>query len=138
MLWWHSWAWWFGTYQWLEANNMWKSAVAFGVTLVLGALLSLVVRPVRRWREHKMLQQKIADRLDDTTPGGITALIEAVHKLTGDLKDGETPDDNGSDPAEHEIDADDNRKHFPLHSGRIEPGHNVIPDARGGSSASHR
>lgn len=128
-------------YWWLENNNFWKSVVAFWVTLGLGAVLTAFLRPMRKWKKHRELQQraaelqqKIADHLDTSTPGGLTDLVSALQTLTEDLSQGEAPDDNGTDL----VDDDEIRKRSPSHSGRIEPGHNVIPNARGGNSASHR
>ena len=118
--------WWFGTYGWLEANNLWKSVVAFWVTLALGAALGLCLRPWRSWKRNRELQEKIADRLDTTTPGGLTELVGALYALVNDTRDGDAPDDNGSDPEGEEK----------SRGGRGGHAGSIIP--KGGSSAGHR
>ena len=85
------------SYQWLEANNLWKATVAFVVTLLLGVTLGAVMRPWRAWKTHRETQEKIADRLDTSTPGGLSDLISALRGVLDDLDEGEAPDDNGSD-----------------------------------------
>jgi hypothetical protein len=79
------------SYQWLVANNLWKATVAFWVTLALGTAL----RPWRAWKQHRAAQDKIADSLDTSTPGGLTELAASLRKLADAV--GKEPDDNGSD-----------------------------------------
>ncbi len=84
-------------YWWLEGNNLWKAAVAFFVTLILGVALTAFMRPWRAWKRHKNTQEKIADMLDTSTPGGLTDVVTAVHRMHSRLEEGDAPDDNGSD-----------------------------------------
>ena len=129
--------WWFGTYSWLEQNNLWKAAVAFFVTVFLGAFLSLLLRPWQRWRRHveqrehdRQLQEKIADHLDTGTPGGLTDLVSALRELLDDLDGGDAPDDNGSDQPV--------RRKFSRGHGEPESrGTRGIPGSHGGGGATH-
>lgn len=96
--------WWAHAYGWLEENNLWKATVGFWVTLTLSVLLSVLLRPWKRWRKHRaqaerqrQLQEKIADHLDTATPGGLTDLVTVLRDLIEDLQGGEAPDDNGSE-----------------------------------------
>lgn len=133
--WWHGWAWWIGVYQWLEQNNLWKAAIAFGVTLALGIALTAAMRPWQAWKKHRATQEKIADRLDTSTPGGLADLVKALQDVLTSLDKGEMPDDNGSGAIRK-------RDH---HGGHAEseprpPGmHGVVPNVHhGGGSAGHR
>jgi len=114
-------------YWWLENNNLWKAAVAFFVTLFLGIAVGAAMRPWRAFQKHRALQEKIADRLDTGTPGGLSDLVDALHSLLGDLEEGDAPDDNGTD-----IDGEDRKKrggHGGHAEAEIRPhgGHSVIP-----------
>lgn len=145
---------WLHTYWWLEGNNLWKAVVAFWVTLLLSAVVGLVLRPWQAFKRNREIQEKIADHLDTSTPGGITELIQAVkalntdspgglsdvvealYALASDLENGDAPDDNGSDdqrkflhPHVHAGEHNDPLRGVnPLHGG---PGH-------GGGGAAHR
>ena len=33
------------------------------------------------WKRHKKTQDKIADSLDTSTPGGLTSVVESLNKL---------------------------------------------------------
>jgi hypothetical protein len=112
--------WWIHTYQWLEENNLFKSTVAFWVTIILSAFLASVLRPWRAWKKHREAQEKIADRLDTSTPGGLADVVKALKDVIDDLDDGGAPDDNGSDP----VDSDDDHKKQP-HGGKTLPGRTV-------------
>jgi hypothetical protein len=119
---------WMAIFEWLVQNNLLKATVAFWVTLILGGLVTLLLRPWKAFQKRRQLQERIADSLDTRTPGGLT---ELVHKLDMLLQQEEAQededadgDDNGTDP----------------HGGRVIPGHGpVIPDIHGGiNGASHR
>jgi hypothetical protein len=138
--WWRNWEWWIGTYQWLESNNLWKATIAFWITLLLGVALTAVMRPWRAWKRHRETQEKIADRLDTSTPGGITDLVHALRTVLNDLDEGEAPDDNGTDE-----DPLQRRRKGSSHRGHAEPernehvtSHSVIPNVHGGGNAGHR
>lgn len=117
---------------WLVANNLFKASVAFCVTVILGALLTLGCRPWKAYKHRRQLQERIADSLDTATPGGLTELVHRLDKLLNDevkREDGEDDegDDNGSDRIE-------------AHGGKMTLGH-VIPDVHdihGGGNAGHR
>lgn len=125
-------------YWWLEANNLFKAAVAFWVTLFLGVALTALMRPWRAWKTHRDTQEKIADRLDTSTPGGLSDLIHALRRITDDLTEGEAPDDNGTDAALKR------RASHSGHAGEPRPpgipgSGSVIPGIHhGGGSAGHR
>lgn len=83
--------------EWLVQNNLWKAVVAFWVTLLLGALLGLLLRPWKGVKRRRATQESIADSLDTGTPGGLSTVAEKLQELLNELRGGETPDDNGSD-----------------------------------------
>ena len=115
---------------WLVANNLFKATVAFFVTLTLGALLGVVLRPWKAWKAHKRTQERIADSLDTTTPGGLTELVHRLDRLLQDEVQREEDEDEGDDNGSDRIEA---------HGGKMTPGHSVIPDIiHGGGSAGHR
>jgi len=132
--------WWVHIYWWLEANNLYKATVAFWVTLILGAIAGVVLRPWRAWKRHRETQEKIADRLDTSTPGGLSDLMDALHGVLDDTDDGDPPDDNGTD-SEDEL---ERRKkgHGSSHAGtdhQDHTEHSIIPNPiHGGGSAGHR
>lgn len=114
--------------EWLVQNNLFKATVAFGVTLTLGTLVTLCCRPWKAWKHRRQLQERIADSLDTTTPGGLTDLVHRLDRLLSSevgREDEQSDDnDNGTDPR----------------GGKMAPGH-VIPDVHdihGGGSAGHR
>lgn len=122
---------------WLVANNLFKASVAFCVTVILGALLTLCCRPWKAYKHRRQLQERIADSLDTATPGGLTELVHRLDKLLNDevkREDGEDNegDDNGSDRIE-------------AHGGKMQVEHiipeHIIPDVHdihGGGNAGHR
>ena len=61
---------------WLQVNGFWVAVIAWtvftGLTVAVGWL---------PWRRNRRMQQKIADSLDTSTPGGLTDLVNAVNKL---------------------------------------------------------
>lgn len=93
-------------YDWLVANNLWKTTVAFFVAAILGYVVGLR----RLWRKHRNSQKHIEDLLNTNTPGGLEVIKELLLHLQGEItltEDDEDPDDNGSDPEQ------------PLHGTRI-------------------
>ena len=76
-------------YWWLEANNLWKAAVAWSVGLLLNSLWA-----VQAWQRHRkrsrQQQAELLDKLDVNTPGGIADLARIMRRDT-------EPDDNGTD-----------------------------------------
>ncbi len=62
-------------YGWLTGHNLWQSVVGWFVFSLLTAAATWFP-----WRKHKKVQAKIADRLDTSTPGGLTDLVEAVNR----------------------------------------------------------
>lgn len=133
--------WWIYTYWWLENNNFWKAQVAFWVTILLSAALAACLRPWQAWKRHRETQEKIADRLDTKTPGGLADLVKALQEITGDLQGGDAPDDNGTDVPDEDKD-EPRRQHDGLHLEHVEHDKgNVIQEiihGHGGSSAGHR
>src|ERR1700722_1469483 len=77
-------------YQWLVDNNLWKDVITFVVFGVLGWTVGALP-----WRRHRKTQVAIADSLDTNTPGGLTALVNAIQNLAGEEDDDEA--DPGSD-----------------------------------------
>jgi hypothetical protein len=77
-------------YQWLEDNNLWKDVLTFCVFGIMGWLVGFAP-----WRRHRKTQAAIADSLDTSTPGGLTALVDAIQNLAGESDDDEA--DSGSD-----------------------------------------
>jgi hypothetical protein len=64
-------------YEWLEREgSLWKAVVGFWVVAVFTWFLGVLP-----WRRHRKTQKQIADRLDTTTPGGLTDLVTAVNEL---------------------------------------------------------
>jgi hypothetical protein len=122
-------------YWWLESNNLYKATVAFFVTLLLGVALGAVMRPWRAWKTHRETQEKIADRLDTSTPGGLSDLIHALRGVLDTLDEGEEPDDNGTDLAEGE-----RRKKGVRNRAEPERESKSVPYVyhHGGGSAGHR
>jgi hypothetical protein len=84
-------------FEWLVANNLWKAAVAFWVTVILAAAFGALARPWRAWKEHRETQKAIADRLDTRTEGGLADVVKALRDVLDGLDDGDAPDDNGAD-----------------------------------------
>lgn len=126
---------------WLEANNFWKAQVAFWVTMILGTIVGLCLRPWRAWKAHRRTQEQIADRLDTSTPGGLSDLVNVLHELLHEAQDeGEVPDDNGTDSRDIRKKPHGSKVVEPPGSHIELPGTHggVIPDIHGGSSASHR
>lgn len=120
-------------FDWLVNNNLWKATVAFWVTLFLGVMLGAAMRPWRAWKHHREVQEKIADRLDTSTPGGLSDLVKALRAVLDELDEGSAPDDNGSDP-----DVDGDSRHDRTHGDRAIPGLPHTIEGHGGSSAAHR
>lgn len=111
--------WWVHVYWWLEANNLWKAAVAWSVGLALNSVWA-----VRLFMRNRKRHADLMDKLDTATPGG---LGEIKRLLEGE----EDPDDNGSDPGT----VDDHRRNTG-HSAGVWPD---IMHMRGGDSgAGHR
>ena len=144
--WWHGWRWYFGFYQWLETNNLWKASLAFFVTLLLCVGITAAMRPWRAWQKHREIQDKIADRLDTSTPGGMADVVKALHRLLDDLDEGDAPDDNGTD-IEQAVNRTRKKPrgghhHVPESGERAEPraeSHVNIPNPmHGGGNAGHR
>jgi hypothetical protein len=64
-------------YLWLEVDGaVWKAVVGWCVLGLLGWIVGVLP-----WRRHRKTQTQIADRLDTSTPGGLTDLVTAVNKL---------------------------------------------------------
>lgn len=137
--WWHGWRWVPGTYEWLEANNLWKATLAFFVTLLLGIGITAAMRPWRAWKHHREMQEKIADRLDTSTPGGMADVVNAIQRLLTELDEGEAPDDNGSD-IEQAVNRTRKKprgtRHISVESG--ERGDHIPNPMHGGGNAGHR
>jgi hypothetical protein len=70
------------TCHWLQVNGLWTAVIAW---MVFSALT--VAAAWRPWSKHRKVQEKIADNLDTTTPGGLTDLVRAVNELRGDMTD---------------------------------------------------
>lgn len=64
---------WFQAWHWLVIHNLWQSVIGWAV--ITFGTAAVAWRP---WRKHRTVQRAIADRLDSSTPGGITDLIQAV------------------------------------------------------------
>jgi hypothetical protein len=62
--------WW----NWLVANNLLKDFISVTVGLLFGSAWSWIFV-----KKHIKTQNKIADLLDTTKPGGLTDLVDAVN-----------------------------------------------------------
>ena len=71
----------------LVANGLYRYFVGWLVGFVFGVLIvGTIRRTVKRlWREHVHTQQKIADSLDTSTPGGLSDLRIDVSKLADEI-----------------------------------------------------
>lgn len=68
---------WTAIYGWLEdQGGLWKAVVGYAVLGILGWIVGVLP-----WRRSRQTQKEIADKLDTTTPGGLTDLVNAVNKL---------------------------------------------------------
>ncbi len=63
------------SWQWLVDHNLWQSVVGWLVFTVLTAAVAWFP-----WSKHKRVQATIADRLDTSTPGGLTDVVKAVNR----------------------------------------------------------
>jgi hypothetical protein len=109
-------------FEWLVQNNLFKAAVAFFVTLILGAAVAVITCPWKAWQRRRRTQERIADSLDTSTPGGLTDLVHRLDRLLRE-QDREDADDNGTDPR----------------GDRMMPGGHggIVPDFRGGGNGAN-
>jgi hypothetical protein len=57
-------------------NGFWTAVIAWAVFSVLTVAAGWIP-----WRRNRKTQERIADSLDTSTPGGLTDLVQAVDKL---------------------------------------------------------
>lgn len=75
--------WWVHAGHWLQANGFWVAVVAWSVFTTLTAAVAWLP-----WKRHRKAQKLIADRLDTSTPGGLTDVVQAIGNLKEDVDEG--------------------------------------------------
>lgn len=117
---------WVHIYWWLEANNLWKACVAWGVGLTLNAAWAIRLW-IKKQREDKKRHDDLVNLLDTETPGGLGELKRIIQE------EQEDPDDNGTDVDDAERRKGHGSGHAPEH------GIDIMHGVKGGDAgAGHR
>ena len=64
----------------LIAHGLWASLIGAVVTFIVFGIGSWLLGLPKAWRKHTRELERIRDHLDTSTPGGLTAVVDALRK----------------------------------------------------------